>query len=147
MWQCDFACKKKWTMRGMLDLYFLDFIHIGSRRIWISSCNANPSGEWTAQQARNFSMHMEEQNLSCTILQRDQDTKYIAALDHVFKSDGTPIKSTPAHSPNRHAYVERVNQTVKHEVLNGFCMVSESHLNHILRTSQDWYNHLRGHSA
>lgn len=28
MWQCDFACKKKWTIKGMVDVYFLVFIHI-----------------------------------------------------------------------------------------------------------------------
>ena len=38
-------------------------------------------------------------------------------------------------------------QTLKHEVLNAFCVVSEKHLDHILRVSQDWYNHRRGHSA
>ena len=36
MWQCDFACKRKWTIKGMVDLYFLVFIHIGTRRIWES---------------------------------------------------------------------------------------------------------------
>jgi len=61
--QCDIAYKKKWTMKGMVELYFLVFIHVGSRRIWISPCTANPTGEWTTQQARNFSMHMDEQNL------------------------------------------------------------------------------------
>jgi putative transposase len=35
-WQCDFACKRKWTIKGMVDLYFLVFIHIGTRRIWVS---------------------------------------------------------------------------------------------------------------
>jgi putative transposase len=60
MWQCDFACKNKWTIKGMVGLYFLVFIHIGSRRIWISPCTANPTGEWTAQQARNFEMYLQE---------------------------------------------------------------------------------------
>lgn len=36
LWQCDFACKRKWTVKGLVDVYFLVFIHIGSRRIWIS---------------------------------------------------------------------------------------------------------------
>jgi putative transposase len=65
----------------------------------------------------------------------------------VFTSCGATVKKTPARSPNHQAYVERVIQTVKHEVLNGFCNVSDSHLNHILRTAQEWYNHRRGHSA
>lgn len=43
--------------------------------------------------------------------------------------------------------MERVIQTLKHEVLNAFCVVSERHLDHILRVSQDWYNLRRGHSG
>ena len=49
LWQCDFAVKRMWTIRGMVDLYFLVFIHIESRRIWVSACTAHPTGEWTAK--------------------------------------------------------------------------------------------------
>ncbi len=38
-------------------------------------------------------------------------------------------------------------QTLKHEVLNEFVVVSEKHLNHICREAQAWYNNERGHSA
>ena len=147
MWQCDFASKRKWTVKGMVDLYFLVFIHVETRRIWISPCSANPTGQWTTQQARNFDMFLQDEGLSCEILQRDQDSKYIDSFDEVFRSTGCRIKKTPARSPNLQAFVERVIQTLKHEVLNAFCVVSEKHLDHILRTSQDWYNHRRGHSG
>jgi hypothetical protein len=40
-----------------------------------------------------------------------------------------------------------VIQTLKYEVLNGFCVVSERHPGHILRRKADWYNFLRCHSA
>jgi putative transposase len=147
LWQCDFACKKKWTVRGLVDVYFLVFIHLGTRRIWISPCTENPTGDWTTQQARNFSMHIEAEGVPCTILCRDNDTKYVAAFDEVFKSLGCQVKRTTPMSPNLQAHVERVIQTVKHEVLNAFCVVSNSHLDHLLRVTQDWYNHRRGHSA
>jgi putative transposase len=49
LWQCDFACKKKWTVRGLVDVYFIVFIHLGSRQIWISPCAENPSSDWTSQ--------------------------------------------------------------------------------------------------
>ena len=147
MWQCDFACKKKWTIKGTVEMYFLVFIHIGSRRIWISPCTAKPSGEWTTQQARNFSMHLLDENLPCTLMQRDQDTKYVQAFDEVFTSSGCTVKKTTPRSPNLQAFVERVIQTLKHEVLNAFCIVSDAHLDHILRTAQEWYNHRRCHSG
>jgi putative transposase len=65
----------------------------------------------------------------------------------VFTSSGREVKRTPVKSPNLQAFVERVIQTLKHEVLNAFCIVSEAHLDYILRVSQDWYNHRRGHSG
>lgn len=127
----------------MVDLYFLVFIHLGTRRIWVSPCTANPSGDWTAQQARN----LQEQNLPCTILQRDQDTKYVKAFDDVFTGEGREIKKTTSRSPDLQAFVERVIQTLKHELLNGFCVVNEKHLDQILKVGADWYNKRRGHSS
>ena len=133
MWQCDFASKRKWTIKGMVDLYFLVFIHVDTRRIWVSPCTANPTGEWTTQQARNFQMHLLDEELPCELLQRDQDTKYVDSFDDVFRSTGCQIKKTCPRSPNLQAFVERVIQTLKNEVLNAFCVVSETHMDHILR--------------
>jgi putative transposase len=147
MWQCDFACKRKWTIRGMVDLYFLVFIHIGTRWIWVSPCTANPTGEWTTQQARNFDMFLQDENLPCTILQRDRDAKYAQTFDAVFTGEGRTVKVIPARSPNLQAFVERVIQTLKHEVLNAFCVVSEKHLDHLLKIGADWYNNRRGHTG
>lgn len=72
LWQSDFACKKKWTIKGLVNVYFLVFIHLGSGRIWISPCTKNPSGKWTTQQGRNFQMHMEDEGLKCKTLMRDR---------------------------------------------------------------------------
>ncbi|TWU54889.1 Integrase core domain protein [Rubripirellula tenax] len=147
LWQCDFACKKKWTMKGLVDVYFIVFIHIGSRQIWISPCTENPNADWTTQQGRNFQMHIDDHKLRCETLMRDRDRKYTAEFDNVFKSSECKIKLTPIRSPNLQAHVERVIQTIKHEVLNAFCIVTNEHLDGILRTTQDWYNKRRGHSG
>jgi putative transposase len=133
MWQYDFASKRKWTIKGMVDLYILVFIHIETRRIWVSPCTANPTGEWTTQQARNFEMYLQDEGLPCEIQQRDQDSKYVGSFDEIFLSTGCKIKKTCPRSPNLQAFVERVIQTLKHEVFNAFCVVSEMHLDHILR--------------
>lgn len=131
----------------MVDVYFMVFIHIGSRQVWISPCTEHPTGEWTTQQGRNFQMHIDDKNLKCEILMRDRDRKYVESFDNVFKSRTCKVKLTPIRSPNLQAHVERVIQTIKHEVLNAFCIVSNSHLNHLLSVTQDWYNYRRGHSA
>ncbi|MBB3206220.1 putative transposase [Rhodopirellula rubra] len=147
LWQCDFACKKKWTMKGLVDVYFMVFIHIGSRRIWLSPCTDTPTGAWTGHQARNFSMWMEDEGLECTYMMRDRDKKYTDSFDGVFTSTDCKIKKTPIRSPNLQAHVERVIQTIKHEVLNAFCIVSNAHLDHVLKETSIWYNTERCHSA
>ncbi len=146
LWQCDFACKRKWTIKGMVDLYFLVFIHVGTRRIWVSPCTSHPDSHWTAQQAEAFQLHLHENELICDLLMRDNDKKYNKEFDEVFESTGDVKRITPI-SPNLQAHVERVIQTLKHEVLNGFCIVSNQHLDVILSTAADWYNHRRGHTA
>lgn len=62
LWQCDFACKKKWTLKGLVDVYFMVFIHIGTRQIWISPCTENPnsvdlSGRHTLATPREADFH------------------------------------------------------------------------------------------
>jgi putative transposase len=90
---------------------------------------------------------LEDESLRCEILTRDNDGKYTVAFDEVFKSTDCQVKPITPESPNLQAHVERVIQTLKHEVLNGFCVVSNQHLDFILRTAADWYNHRRSHSA
>lgn len=78
-------------------------------------------------------MHLQDEGLPCEILQRAQDTEYVDSFDDVFRSAGSKIKKASPRSPNLQAFVERVIQRRKHEVLNAFCMVNEQYLDQILR--------------
>jgi len=40
LWQCDFVSQRKWSVQRIVDRYFLVFIRIGSRRIWLAACTA-----------------------------------------------------------------------------------------------------------
>lgn len=92
-------------------------------------------------------MHSEDIELEPEILMHDRDAKFTKEFDEIVQSRGCETKKTPIQSPNLQAHVERVVQTLKHEVLNEFVVISEKHLNHICREAQDWYNNERGHSA
>lgn len=48
LWQCDFATKRMWTVTGFVDLYLLIFIHLETRRCWISPCTASPDSAWVS---------------------------------------------------------------------------------------------------
>jgi hypothetical protein len=41
-------------------LYVLFFIELGSRRIYMAGCTANPTGAWVSQQARQFARTLKE---------------------------------------------------------------------------------------
>ncbi|MFO0202468.1 MAG: integrase core domain-containing protein [Alphaproteobacteria bacterium] len=136
-----------WTAKGLVDLYFLVFLHLGTRRIWLSPCTHKPDSAWVVQQGRNFLQHAEDVDLPVEIVMRDNDGKYPAQFDEVLKSSGAKIKRNTPWSPNLRAHVERVIQTLKQEVLDHFVVVAERHLNYLIREASAWYNQERPHSA
>ena len=145
--QCDFLSKPVWTPKGLVTLYVLAFIHIGSRRLWLSPSTRKPDAAWVTQQAERFLDHAKVAELPLTILLRDNDVKYPPAFDEVFRQAGVTVPKMPPRAPNLRAHVERVIQTVQHEVLDGMVVVGEMHFNHILSITNDWYNAERSHSA
>src|SRR5262249_31362833 len=36
MWACDFFTRPVWTLRGVVDVFVLFFIHVGTRRVYVS---------------------------------------------------------------------------------------------------------------
>jgi putative transposase len=42
LWQCDFLTKPIWTPKGLVNLYVLVFLHIGTRRLWLSPATRRP---------------------------------------------------------------------------------------------------------
>jgi hypothetical protein len=123
LWQCDSASKRKWTITGMVDLYFLVFIHIGSRRMWVSPCTANPTGEWTAQQARNFDMFLQQENLPCTIVQRGSRAQKRRDANRIFSEPKSRPRSPrvdswfrrslpPARTPGRQVETDGIGSVV-----------------------------------
>lgn len=147
LWQCDFVTKPMWTVKGMVDLYFLVFLHLGTRRCWISPCTVHPDSAWVSQQAKNFLMDAEDQDLAPRYVMRDNDTKFTAQFDAVIESSGAKIKRNTPLSPNLRAHVERFIQSLKHECLDKFVIVAERHLNHINREWRLHYNRERPHEG
>ena len=147
LWQCDFCSKAMWTARGIVDVYLLVFLHLGTRRVWISPATVSPDAAWVEQQARNFLMHAEDVALPVEWVLRDRDTKYTRGFDEILKSEGVRLQLNTPASPNLRAHVERMIQILKHECLNWFVVVSLRHLNVICGEFQTWYNQERGHSS
>lgn len=145
--QCDFLSKPVWTPKGLVTLYVLAFIHIGSRRLWLSPSTRKPDAAWVTQQAERFHQHSRSADLPMTILLRDNDVKYPPSFDQVFRQAGVEVPKMPPRAPNLRAHVERVIQTLQNEVLDGMLILNERHFNHVLKETATWYNAERSHSS
>ncbi|MBA4192283.1 MAG: integrase, partial [Planctomycetaceae bacterium] len=147
LWACDFLSVKTATLTGFVDLYLLFFIHVGSRRAFVAGITPNPTGEWTAQQARNASMRMADWGLPPSYLILDHDTKFTGSFDAVFKADDCEVKRVGPMAPNMNPFAERFCQTLRWECLDHFVVPGEKHLNHVTREFLDHYNRDRPHQG
>ncbi|MEM6394518.1 MAG: integrase core domain-containing protein [Planctomycetota bacterium] len=144
---CDFFCKNVWTLRGKRQVYLLVFMHVGSRRVWVSPATYHPNKEWVLQQARNVLMWLEEQGLETSHLIHDRDTKFMAAFDQLLTAAGFRVVKSPVMAPNANAYAESWIATVKRECLDHFACFSLRHVDHLVQTFVDYYNRHRPHQG
>jgi transposase InsO family protein len=128
-------------------LYVLFFIELGSRRVHLAGCSANPSGAWVAQQARQLAWGLAERSTPVRFLIRDRDSKFTRDFDIVFRSERIEIVRTPVRAPKANAVAERFVRTVRSECLDWLLILNRRHLERVLRTFVDHYNGHRPHRA
>jgi putative transposase len=139
---CDFfTVETLWLGR----LYVLFFIELGSRRVHLAGCTANPSGTWTAQQARQLAWSLSERLTPIRFLVHDRDSKFSRVFDEVFRSDGVEIIRRPFRAPQANAFAERWVGTVRRDCLDWILIVSRRQLEQVLRVYVDHYNSERPH--
>jgi putative transposase len=99
-------------------LYVLFFIELGSRRVHLAGCTANPSGDWVIQQARQFAWTLSERSTPARFLVRDRDSRFTRDFDTVFQSEGIEIVRTPFRAPTANAIADRFVRTVRSECVD-----------------------------
>jgi len=147
LWACDFLSKKVWTKWGLAEFFILFFVHVGSRRVYVSGMTTHPDTAWVAQQARNFGVHLAERREEASYLIHDRDTKFTAQFDAMLDAEGITIKEPTAKSPNMNAFAERWAQSVQVECLDHFVVLGEDHLRHIVAEYVAYFNAERPHQA
>jgi hypothetical protein len=71
------------------------FIEHGTRRMRLGGVTANPTGEWTVQQARNLGQWFED----IKFLIRDRGSNFTASFDAVFQAAAPESWSAPSRHP------------------------------------------------
>jgi putative transposase len=122
-------------------VYVLFFIELGSRRVHVVGCTSNPSGAWAVQQAHNLSFTNVLERMRFLI--HDRDSKFTAAFDELFRSEGIEVIHTPVQAPQANAYAERFVRTVRNECLDWLLILGRRHLEHVLRIYVQHYNRER----
>src|SRR5438046_2908341 len=92
---CDFfTVELAWLKR----IYVLFFLSLERRRVEFVACTPNPTGGWTAQQARNLLMTLDDRQQPLRLLIHDRDAKFGGGFDHVFESEGIAVIRTPVQA-------------------------------------------------
>jgi len=141
---CDFFTVDTVLLRR---LYVLFFIELSSRRVHLAGVSTNPDGAWAAQQARNFAMGLQDRGEHFAFVIHDRDTKFSAAFDQVFETEGLKTIRTPVRAPQANAFAERWVGTVRRECLDRMLIGSRPHLERTLRVYTEHYNGYRPHRA
>jgi hypothetical protein len=75
----------------------------------------------------------------------DRDSKFSAAFDEFFRSEGIKVIQTPIRAPRANAYAERFVRTVHAECLDWLLILGRRHLERVLRAYTAHYNRERLH--
>ena len=128
-------------------LHVLVFIEHGTRRLHVAGVTAHPTGAWAAQQARNLAMDLGDRLGTLRFLIHDRDPVFTTAFSEVFKAEGLRVITTLPKTPRMNAICERVNGTLRRELLDRVLIVGERHRALVLREYVRHYNGHRPHQS
>jgi len=95
---CDFFTAE---LLDGTQAYVLAVIEHATRRIRIPGVTWHPTGEWTAQQARNLIMDLGEQAHQVKFMIRDRGSNFTAAFDAILASAGIRTVLCNVRTPRR----------------------------------------------
>jgi Integrase core domain len=127
--------------------HVLAVIEHATRRIRILGITLHPTGEWTAQQARNVMMDLGEQAHRAKFMIRDRGSNYTAAFDAVLAGAGIRTVLCNVRTPRMNAIAERWIGGCRRELLDRTLIWNQNHLRRILRQYETHHNQHRPHRS
>ena len=105
----------------------------------------NPTGEWTAQQARNLLMDLDNRAGRVKFMIRDRGSNFTAAFDAVLADAGIRTVLCSIQTPRMNAIAERWIGGCRREVLDRTLVWNQAHLRQVLRQYETHHNQHRPH--
>jgi putative transposase len=127
--------------------YVLAVIEHATRRIRILGVTLRPTGEWTAQQARNLMMDLGEQAHQVKFMIRDRGSSFTATFDAVLADAGIRTVLCNVQTPRMNAIAERWIGGCRRELLDRTLIWNQNHLRRILRQYETHHNQHRPHRS
>jgi transposase len=125
--------------------HVLAVIEHATRRVRILGVTLHPTGQWTAQQARNLIMDLGEQARQVKFMIRDRGSNYTAAFDAVLADAGIRTVLCNVRTPRMNAITERWIGGCRRELLDRTLIWNQAHLRRILRQYETHHNQHRPH--
>ena len=127
--------------------YVLAVIEHATRRIRILGVTLHPTGEWTAQQARNLLMDLDEQADRVKFMIRDRGSNFTTAFDAVLADAGIRTVLCSIQTPRMNAIIERWIGGCRRELLDRTLIWNQAHLRQVLRQYEGHHNQHRPHRS
>ena len=141
---CDFFTA---SLLDGTQAYVVAVIERASRRIRILGVTLRPTGDWTAQQARNLIMDLGEQAYRVKFMIRDRGSNLTAAFDAVLADAGIRIVLCNVRTPRMNAIAERWIGGCRRELPDRTLIWNQAHLGRILRQYETHHNQHRPHRS
>jgi putative transposase len=140
-----FFTEEVWALGGLVTFYTLFLIHLKTRRIHIAGCSVHPDSACVRQQARNFSMFLDDIGENCRYIIHDRDSSF-AGFDFIAKAQGIRIVKTPPKAPMCNAFAERFVREAR-QTLDNIIPLGQRHFRHVLKAIEEHHNKERPHQG
>jgi putative transposase len=141
---CDFFTA---NLLAGTQAYALAVVEHATRRIRILGVTQHPTGEWTAQQARNLIMDVGDQAHRLKFMIRDRGSNFTAAFDAVLANARIQTVLCDVQTLRMNAIVERWIGGCRHELLDRTLIWNQAHLRRILHAYETHHNQHRPHRS
>ena len=147
LWACDFFSVKSVTAKGLRDLYVMVFLCVETREAIVTESTEHPNSAWVCRQTKAFIEHTKSRPAKPAILLHDRDVKFTARFTKTLEKAGVKTNPLPITSPNLNGRAEKFIGTIKAECLSKFIVFGRRHLNYLVSSFTDYYNHHRAHAS